>query len=185
MKLNGIQVFGITQALISANSKKGQARSFLRVNKDRFAPLYKEVVGWVADFEDEYDITRLRDAVIPSGLDLWWFCVAYKHGVMAGHSSRPALLCYMRARSGKEWREMQPMPMPVSAPPRADGSMVCMYFRHGPTRDEVALRQQQRTHGTRSKAPMCPGVTLKLKVEPWQVKMMGMRGWDKCSESSV
>ena len=55
MKLNGIQVFGITQALISANSKKGQARSFLRVNKDRFAPLYKEVVGWVADFEDEYD----------------------------------------------------------------------------------------------------------------------------------
>jgi hypothetical protein len=139
----------------------------------------------VEDFEDEYDITRLRDAVIPSGLDLWWFCVAYKHGVMAGHTSRPALLCYMRARSGKDWRELPPKPISAPPQPRADGSMVCMYFRHGPTRDEVALRQQQRTHGTRSKAPMCPGVTLKLKVEPWQVKMMGMRSWDKCSESSV
>ena len=65
-----------------------------------------------------------------------------------------------------------------------DGSMVCMYFCHGPTRDEVALRQQQRTHGTRSKAPMCPGVTLKLKVEPWQVKMLAAaRGKRKMREA--
>mgnify|MGYP005646209007 FL=1 len=128
----------------------------------------------VEDLEDEQSIIALRNTVVPTGLDMWWLCKAYSEGVMAGHNPRPAILCYMRARSGKDPCECAPPPPvpPPPPPPReanepggVEYELTKMYKRYGPSTHQLAIREQELVYGTRSKAPLCPGVTLKLNVK--------------------
>lgn len=140
----------------------------------------------VEDLEDQRSIIALRNTVVPTGLDLWWLCRAYREGVMAGHNPRPAILCYMRARSGKDPCECVPLPpVPPPQPPLREANepggveyeLTKMYKRYGPSTQELAIREQELVHGTRSKAPLCPGVTLKLNVKAWQLRYMANHGW--------
>jgi len=61
MKYNGQEVFFIVKTLSQADSTAGGGRTFIRSNKKRFFDQYVDAIGWVGDYEDEYDeLTVLR-----------------------------------------------------------------------------------------------------------------------------
>lgn len=60
-KYTGLEVFYIVNVLNQANSKAGQGRQFIGINRKRFAPHYAECLSWLGDFDEEYpelEVTR-------------------------------------------------------------------------------------------------------------------------------
>jgi hypothetical protein len=124
-------------------------------------------------------ILALRDWLLPTGLTAvavrgLYGCLPDQHlGV------RTMLLNYMRLRSRKRVDAHPPPRPPPSAPyPVNCQEHVLMSYSHGgPSWWGRRQQQLKYEHCTRSKAPLLPVVTLKLKVERWQVHMMEGRGW--------
>lgn len=121
-------------------------------------------------------ILELRNYVLPTGLT----AIA-----VAGLSVRPtwqrdydrrAVLDYMRARSRRRY-DAQPPPPPAPPPVVNQGPVLMSYSHGGAGWWGNRQRQLQYEHCTRSKAPLLPVVTFKLKAEPWQVHMLRGKGW--------
>jgi len=134
----------------------------------------------VEDFDDTHTIARLREHVLPTGLDVWRMVKAAAFGGLSGYDSRTALLAYMRLRGNMKWDERVPEAPPS---PALNGEcdkckLVSMYLMHGPLHAVVTMHQQGLVHGTRSQAPLCPRVCMSMKVEPWRVRYMAMHGWE-------
>lgn len=66
-----MQVLNLHQVLSGADSKRGQARKFIRINAERFAEAYKKATAWVEDFEPEYDDLTVQKS--PDGRIAWAF----------------------------------------------------------------------------------------------------------------
>lgn len=132
----------------------------------------------VEDFEEVYHIGRLRETVLPTGLDLWRVVQFASCGSLSGYSDRDALLAYMRLRGNLSHDDAPPEPPPEPPPCVDPTALVLMSYLHGgPGWYERRQQQLRYEHATRSKAPLLPAVMFKLRVEAWQVKMMAMRGW--------
>lgn len=130
----------------------------------------------VEDDDGWCQVERLRLWVLPTGLNLYHIAEAKSRGTLSGYEPRVALLSYMRLRSNRAPSEEPPEAPPPPAPAVTD--LVVMTYSHGEPgwwrQRQEQLRYEQRT---RSKAPLLQAVSFKLRVEPWQVKMMEGRGW--------
>ena len=143
------------------------SRSFRDASNEAASDLVETLhnrIRAVMESEDQDPIYQLRKAIVPTGLNLWWFVKAFREGVMIGYSSRTALLCYMRARVQKDPRERLP------SRPKLGNDLIVMYRECVPTAPCVLRR-------TRSGAPLCPNVRMKLTTERWRQQFLLKTGW--------